>query len=340
MPIKYGYSIYFILILNYFNLFGWQCIEYQYPVAGIDEESIFVIHQKGLSDLELWRYFWQDNRYEKCLDWHFIPSGLKILPNREGFSFIDSGRLRIKKFLKRSPCSIEFEQPISSFGEINWVNQYECYFSARQSDYTAIFYGNVQNGEIKCLHQAKKAACLSPRMVSNQLFYIERNDLDRSCKIYTVDLNGSFQKPELMIDCNYQQVLHLQMISKECGFYVEHMPYINEELEEIHFNVYKLELSDKWLNTRLFQFVIPGQYLLGENRLYESIIPFLPRVEKTALYFADIKRNQAKEYDSSLKKCDLISGKIFDISLQDSGNLLFAPLIWQEKIFYGKILYH
>lgn len=320
-------------------------MEYIYPVIGVDDASLFLIYQKSLADLELWRYFLSDEHKEKSLYWRFIPGGLKILPGGDGFSFIDSGRLRVKKFIKRSPRSIDFDQPIFGVSEINWLNNEICYFSAKQKDRHVIFYGQISDGAIWQVHQSEEAECLSPKIINQQLFYIERTNGDRSTKIMRIcqppmlkDSKSDLQA-ELILDCSYQQVIYLQMLSDKLGFYVEHMPYINDKVDFVTFVVYKIELSDPcgcWASRQLFKFQVPKKFLFGDDRLYESILPFLPRPEKTVLYFADIKQIDGGQYKSSLFGYDLILDKNNCLLSLVSREALFAPLKWGNKLFYGR----
>lgn len=331
----------------YFKL---PALAYVYPVA-TDENSIFYIYQKSLADLELWRAIWSDNSlaksasFEKCLYWRFIPAGLTLLPEHQGFSFIDSGRLWVKNFIKRSPCAISFDQPVFNISEVCWLDQQTCYFSAKQNQKFMIFMGNAKQQQLKILYDSSDSECLSPRIIAKQLFCIERHKQDRNCMIIRLDLDSNYYllkqslSKRVLIDCGYQQVIYLQMCSNTLGFYVEHMPYISDESQVVTLVCHKIALVDSdWISTKLFKFVVPKSYLFGEQRLYESILPFLPRVKKTCLYFSDIKQNQSGEYYSSLFEFDLISLKKFAILKSEPGAIYFAPLIGGQDLFYGKVL--
>ena len=329
-----------------FKSFGFV---YIYPVA-TGENIVFYTYQKSLTDLELWRLFLPDNNslqaehLEKCLYWRFVPAGFALLPDNKCFSFIDSGRLWIKAFAKRSPRAISFDQPVFNISEVCWLEDKICYFSAKQDRSYAIFIGDIQKQTLKILHDPKDKDCLSPRIIDNQLFCIERQAHDRSCLIIKLDLNDAHKinnnqiNQRVIMDCGYQQIIYLKMCTPKLGFYIEHMPYINDHAQAITLICHKIELVDsKWINTKIFRFLVPKCYLFGEQRLYESILPFLPRAKKTRLYFSDIKQNEAGQYHSSIFEFDLISLKRIGILKSEQNMIFFAPLKANHTLFYGKI---
>jgi len=327
----------FKIILFSFSL-SLKTTEYLYPITTIEDETVFYIYQKNLADLELWRFFLNDQHQEKCLDWRYIPAGLKILSDKSGFSFIDAGRLRIKNFLKRACRTIEFHQPVFGVSEINWVSKDDCYFSARQKTHFAIFKADVNHNQLTMIQSKKDLDCLSPRILEQQLFYIERNAFDRSSFICRKLLSD---KQDLQIvDCGYQQVIYLEMLSPELGWYIEHMPYINDDSDFITFVCHKIELisvTKNWSSQKIFKFNVLKKYLIGDDRLYESYIPFLPRTKKTSLYFTNIQRNESQEYYSSINSYDLTDGKFKTIITSEPSLILFAPILVSQELFYGKI---
>lgn len=338
--------LFLVLIAVNFKSIG---ILYIYPTAS-DQNSIFYIYQKSLADLELWRLFLSDNKsqtnhLEKCLYWRFIPAGFALLPSKKSFSFIDSGRLWIKDFIKRSPNAVNFDQPVFNINEVRWITDQICYFSAKQNQDFVIFIGDLCKQNLKILHDAPGSECVSPKILDSQLWYIERHKQDRSCSIIGLDLIQDFKincdriDTRVTIDCGYQQVIYLEMCNSELGFYVEHMPYISDNLQEIVLVCYKIELVNQaWVSTRLFKYSVPKKYLFSQARACESIMPFLPRAKKTRLYFSDIKQNQVGKYYSELFEFDLINLKNIALLKSDPDFVFFAPLKKNHKIFYGQIL--
>jgi hypothetical protein len=345
-----------IILIGSWHYGNSQATQYAYPVQSASSDDVYYIKQKTLNELELWSLNRQGGQNKKCLDWRFIPAGFKLLPDGKGFSFIDAGRLRIKEFIKRSPRSVEFNTPLYSISEINWLNSKFCYFSAKQKNHYAIFYADTKTGELACIYQDHDSECLSPKIIGDQIFFIKRNIITRSCSIIigkTPELNlkpgldYSFLEtdkninPQVILDCNYQQAIYLNMLNSSLGFYIEHMPYINDKAEIIDFICYKIEFNpdqNKWASTKLFNFNVPKKYLFGDERLYESIMPFLPRAKKSRLYFSDIKQNSAGQYHSSIFEFDLINLKNVEILKSPSDLIFFAPLAVGKDLVYGQIL--
>lgn len=316
-------------------------LEYVYPVK-TNSQSVFYIYQKSLSDLELWRYdiHGQEPQITKLLYWRFLPANFKLLPDNKSFSFIDSDRLQVKQFIKRSPVVVEFEMPVFGLTEINWLDSTTCYFSAKQNQHFVIFKVSIDSGRMEILANEPDIDCLCPRLIDDQLFFIARHDGDRSSSIVIKNgLSKDGLSKDGIIDCGYQQIIHLQMLSQSLGFYIEHMPYIDENSNLITLICHKIELRNKsWKNIKLFKFHIPKAYILGEQRLYESVAPFLPRAYQDILYFSDINSNQLKQFQSSLFSYDLLSNKTTQILNSCPGQVFFAPVICGDKLFYGQVL--
>jgi len=329
-----------------------QALQYSYPVANVRDDSIYYVYQKTLSDLELWQYQIPTGIVNKQLYWRFMPIELRMLPDNSGFSFIDTDRLRIKKFMKRSPSTIEFNFPVYGIGQVRWMNKHLCYFSAKQKDHYAIFGGDLDTDDLVLLHQSPQAECSCPQMMRSGLFCIERNTLDRSCAIVQLITFGpadnlttfkpdQFIEKKLIIDCGYQQVVYFELLSDTLGFYIESMPYINQGSLMISFICHQITYSaqvGQWVARSIFKFSIPKKYLMGDVRLYESYIPFLPRAQKTLLYFADIKQNESGQYYSSIEQYDLISGQKICILTSDPNRIIFAPIWSNNLLFCGQIL--
>lgn len=330
-----------------------QSEAYIYPVESATDNLIYYVQQKTLSDLELWQYYVATGAVNKQLYWRFMPIGFKLLPDNSGFSFIDTDRLRIKKFLKRSVSTVEFNLPVYSLSKVLWLNEYVCYFSAKQKDRYAIFIGNILTSQLNLLHNSQQADCLCPQIIGNKFFCIERNTLNRSCEI--IELNAKkpidnlknpstlpfFDKKKVILDCHYQQIIYLELLSDNLGFYIEHMPYINENSRMIEFVCYKISYSpeaDQWEFKAVFKFNIPKKFLIGSSRLCESYLPFLPRAKKTVLYFANIQQKPDGQYYSSIKQFDLISSKKTRILKSEPNQIIFSPILCNNQLFCGQVL--
>ncbi len=151
--------------------------EYLYPVATCTTPSgasrFFLIYQKSPQHLELWSWDPATNLAAKALSSTFIPAGLQMEPDNSGFSFIDNGRIRIKKFNQRSPKTLEMYEPIHTIGTVTWAYPGIAYFHAKERDRFKIFQISDQS-DLTCLVSGNGSDCMYPCIIDDQLFYIER----------------------------------------------------------------------------------------------------------------------------------------------------------------------
>ena len=113
--------------------------EYIYPVASLDEDNILYIHQTSPRSIQLFEWNTITNHTEQILWSLFNPVGIQLLPDNSGFSFIDNGRLRIKAFQKRSPKTIDFDEPIFNINALHWIDEHTCYCSAYYNNLFSLF---------------------------------------------------------------------------------------------------------------------------------------------------------------------------------------------------------
>jgi hypothetical protein len=79
----------------------------------------------------------------------------------------------------------------------------------------------------------------------------------------------------------------LTMISPHEGYVLTHSASIDQRQSNISFTLLRLYSEDGmvWESEELFIFTIPTSLLVGHDRLYESILPFLPSIYKDSIYF-------------------------------------------------------
>src|SRR5579871_4380579 len=129
------YSITFLLFFFYMT----HAIEYMYPVACLNDETILYIHQLNPTCIQLYSWNPVTDIHEPLLWSLYNPANVQLLPNNTGFSFIDNGRLRIKLFEKRSPKTIDFDDPIFNINGLQWIDEHSCCCSAQYGSYFSIF---------------------------------------------------------------------------------------------------------------------------------------------------------------------------------------------------------
>ena len=156
---------------------SFQAREFLYPVASFVNQKgrikLYILYQKSLKHLELWQWDPQTKCATKALHSDLTPAGLRMLPNNVGFSFIDDGRLKVKKFNRRSPKIFDIRQPLYEIGIVNWIDEDRGYFSAKERGHYAIFQLDMRD-DLERVVFDQDADCLYPNKVGTTLFYIER----------------------------------------------------------------------------------------------------------------------------------------------------------------------
>jgi len=158
--------------------------EFLYPVAHIElngETKLYVLYQKSVTHLELWLWDPDTKLATKGLLSTYTPASLRVLPSGDGFSFIDDGRVRIKKFHRRSPKAIDMYEPIYGLSELHWIDENSFYVSAKKNGCFCVFH-ITHHGIIKPILEDKDYDFMYPQKVGDTLFYIERLVKQGECK--------------------------------------------------------------------------------------------------------------------------------------------------------------
>jgi hypothetical protein len=288
-------NYYFSFLLFFVHIVS--AIEYVYPVASLcNGKTILYIHQRTATSLELFEWNTKTNQTEQILWSVFNPAGLELLPDNSGFSFIDNGRLRIKLFQKRSPKTIDFDEPLYNINRLHWIDQSICYCSAQQNNNFALFQLD-NNGIMKCLVSKNNKDYMYPQKIGDQLFYIERSaskDAPGALQYQIVSSqydndNACAAATELIADFDTNPIVFLTMISDKEGFVLEHPQNLDSNSSIVLFMYHHIiKQGNSWHKNKIFSFEIPACLLLeGKGRLYESLLPLLPRIVKNKVYFVD-----------------------------------------------------
>lgn len=311
-----------------------HAIEFLYPVHAYKNDLFYCIYQKTPTHIELWQWNKNTKEADQILFSRFTPAGFCLLPDGDGFSFIDQGILKVKKFFKRSPRTIEFDAPIYQVEVVHWLDNMLCYTSGKYNNNFGIFQIDYE-GEVMPLYYNEASDCLYPQKCNDALFYIERTDdqyrimqttyepctgmtfYDRLFAHNQMDL----QSTEI-VSFSSQPIIFLRMISEQEGFVIAHPPAISRGSKKIAFDYYVLKKEkDSWVRTQLFSFNVPSDFLFigSPARLYESILPLLPRHYGHTIVFLD--GNDLN--NTSLYAYDMRVGSF--TKLPDTG-FLFPPI--------------
>ena len=330
---------FFYFLLFYISLL--QATEYVYPVA-CNKETIFYIHQHTPTNIELFEWNTSTHKSEQILWSLFNPAGLQLLPDNSGFSFIDNGRLRIKLFQRRTPKAIDFDDPLFNINALHWIDEHTCYCSGQSSDNFSIFQLH-DDGTMHCLVGEKGKDYMYPQKVDTLLFYIERSTTNNlagdlcyrimSC-MYQTDI--SCASGALIIDFQDKPIVFLTMTSHEQGFALEHPRSVDSDSQTTPFSYHRIiKNGDSWSKNLLFSFTIPTNLLLpGDLRLYESLLPLLPRIIDNKIYFVDCAKNSP--YGLEPYYYDLATKLITKIAVpaKKQGHY-FVPMLCGKKLYCG-----
>lgn len=333
---------YSFLFFLFFYIHAITPAEYTYPVASLDNGStVLYIHQLSPDNIQLFEWNTVTNYTENILWSLFNPAALQLLPNNVGFSFIDGGRLRIKSFQKRSPKTIDFDEPIFNLNTIQWIDEHTCYCSAQQSDCFSIFQLH-DNGILQCLVSEKNKDCMYPQKIENQLFYIERCKINNQYRIMQTNYlkNNEDKKQgvhaQLVANFKDKPIVFLHMHSKTEGFVLEHLKNIDSEGKTALFFYHHLvKKGDAWQNNLIISFTIPTDLFLqtSNQRLFESILPLLPRLIDNKIYFTDCSQNDNNTLEPYYY--DLLTAQKHKIFVSSDQDHFFVPVLCGTKLYCG-----
>ena len=340
MSLHNRYCFFYFL---FFYIHPIPAVEYVYPVASLGNgKPIVYIHQHSPDSIELREWNPTTNNSEQMLWSVFNPAGLQLLPDNSGFSFIDNGRLRVKLFQKRSPKAIDFDEPFFGINGLQWIDNHTCYCSAQYNNNFALFELH-DDGTLQCLRAETGKHCMYPQKVGDQLFYIERCATKSAIgDIHYQIVSSSYQnndlhcsQAELIVDFYNSPIIFLTMLSDTQGFVVEHAQSIDSENLIMPFAYHQIiKEGGVWHKKRLFSFSVPTCLLLdSEQRLYESLLPLLPRVIKNKVYFVDCSQNKNCILEPYFY--ELLTKKTNKIAVPTKKGHYFVPLQCGNRLYCG-----
>ena len=346
---------YLILFLSIFSFL--QCGEFLYPVTHFQQDGttkIYVIYQKNIAHLELWSVDIENGLAYKALMSTYNPAGIKILPDQSGFSFIDNGRIRVKYFNKRSPTNFEFDYPIYSFHSVDWLNNKLFYFSAKAANRFCIFLCNTDTKSTKSLIGRELCSrtnddFMYPQIIGGKIFFISKSvhKLSEShyetfgnykimCTKFDAAKYEADQKLEVVLRRGEHAMAFLKMISETEGFFLGHPNKVSKHETIIHLKYFNLKYIDgEWQYKKLFDFNIPLKFLIkcSDERLYESILPFLPRHENNKIYYCSC--NSKEDNFTNVFEFDIENRLSKQLTKSTGPNSCFSPLKIGDKLFFG-----
>lgn len=308
---------------------------YIYPVACLPccgSNKIMVMAQEGnRSTLYLWDS--QIKTTQKLLWSAHTPVGVKVLPSRKGFSFIQDGHICTKYFINRSVHAVEFfEPPIYGIEEVYWLDDENCFFHAKQGNSFSIYEASVE-GDVERIMEVKGNDCMYPSKVGDALFFLLRQSKPSAAAIckctYEKMAPGEAKAYEVLYSQADSAIMHLSMHSETEGFFITHESTVLLNRPCVPFNFYQLYYqNDRWQASFLFTFEIPTDLLFGPERIHESVLPLLPRQAGRYIYFVTTVNAYL-----AIHSYDLDSGTIKRHA--QLNRHIFVPLSENENLWYG-----
>lgn len=319
--------------------------EFIYPVASIDEQTILLVRQKSLDEVELLLWDAPNKIATKQLSTMFLPSQVKLLPSKKGFSFVDKGRIRIKRFEKRAPRSIDILEPIDSIISMSWINDDQFYFTGKHYQQYKVFLCDISdrsNPQVFKISGHDDMDNLYPSKINSKLFYVAKD----GSKYHIVEQNWNprphdnqaAESLNLIYTCK-EPLCFLEMKNEHEGYFLKCTVH-PEQGDMLTFTCCRSIFDTDWWSVQpLFTFRLPMQYLMGDSlhRVYESIHPFLPVYEKDVIFYVNYDQDLEKcllyKYDKSTKEAEPFLSK----SEQNTEGFL-APLCINDTLYHGLIM--
>jgi hypothetical protein len=338
------------------------------------QHNVYLLYQKSIKHIELWIWDPNTKAATKALLSSFTPAGLRILPDQSGFSFIDNGRIKIKFFNKRSPKSLDIYEPIYDIGVIEWIDNDCCYFSAKENERNGIYQVNMQGelayivGDTHCdcmypqksddqLFYIERIICNDgsrykiiqvpyPVISSNTYTFNNTENFDERVRRLLDKNEQDLKKRSALIDSEQKEVIadfadqslaFLHMICPTDGFVIEHPSKIDKQDKTIVLSYHQIKKVDgAWKRFYLFSFEVPLHLLLPESssRLYESLLPLLPKHIDNIIYYVDCSKSA--HYNLNVFSYDLMHGMSKKLSnAWLDGHNFFAPLLVDRAMYFG-----
>ena len=305
---------------------------YIYPVGSFEyagNRHILVLKQWATETLELYDWNSTTSRMSKMLMSTYTPACVMMLPDLSGFSFVDNGRIRIKRFVKWAVKTLDIYEPIYGIEFIRWLDEQTCYFHAKCDGHYGIYTINMEE-ELVALYAGSSVDYLFPFMVGASCFCIEKSGTHSLCN-YKIIRCSQGRAPEVIATFGSQQLALLEMQSEHEGY------VLGYEIKGpmVHFHWYQLMYEENaWRLNIVLDFNVPEYLLYGPRRLYESILPFVPRIIGSCIYYSS--------YDSITQKMALYKFNRKKDTLETKMHTdkhLFAPIFDHKKGWCGGTMF-
>lgn len=329
----------FIALLYFTVMYTIANGEYIYPIDTVDNENLLVLYQKNLHHLELYTVNKNNKCAYKLLMSRYNPACVSLNPSKKKFIFLDNGQLKFKEFIKRSPGNFDFDYPIYNFHTFCWLDDDHCCFSAKCSNKRfEIFIADLCDKLISSLVADKKIDTMFPVVVKNTLFYIERTKQPAAFSIASLVLDEHCRalpaSKKIIYSFQDQPIAFLIKGRNEHElFVIQHPDKIDNATDVSLSCIHIYQHNESWHIKKLFDFTIPIALINNsEDRLYESILPLMPRLYNDAILFCSTANATER---STIFLYTMQDESTHQVSAESWDQHYFAPLQLDNSIIYG-----
>lgn len=345
--------------------------EYIYPVDMFDQKnarSILLMHQTHQKEMRVFVWNRETHQVAETLAIQCQPTGVRMLPDRSAFSFIEEDILKVQEFAKRSPQLILFDEPIYGLSLVWWIDAQHYYFSAQDEGRYGIYQGN-RKGVVDPLIVDDQYDYVYPQKIDSTLFCVRRcaglhhiislpypvldqldDDADetkimsRLQRIAELDCGAhTLHVPvQILCDAGTDPVTFLYMVSATRGFYMTHPAKIDAGKPSITCLYHELLLDQKeqcWIHRILFTFSIPLYMvqLAGTKGLVETIYPLLPQYvpdQDVIMYVTTTPEmnSNGKQWQVMRFDCRTLVGT----PVYQSDTPILRPSVWNNHLYMGR----
>ena len=192
---------------------------------------------------------------------------------------MDNGLIKVKKFLKRSPQTIEIYEPLYNFSVPQWFHNNHCFFHAKEGNRFGIYQTDL-DGQVSAIIKSPLYDYLYPQKIGDSIFFVAR-DLVGNYSVKKTNYYAT-QLSDVQNVQNFEQrnLINLCMINQDEGFAIEHVSTNDMQLT---FNVYHFTMHDKKM---IFSFYLPSSFFTDKTiMLRDPLAALFPRFTFDKIYF-------------------------------------------------------
>ena len=328
-----------------------------YPIATSTttsgDEQLFVIYQESHGPQKL--LLWNPINKETCelLSSDYCPTVITPLCDGVGFSFVDRGRLRIKRDPIGPIRALDFVDAVYDIRTVAWLDSHHGYIGAKKRNRDGIFQIST-HGALIPLAYSRVADYHFPQKRDDSLFYVERSEDEQrysyevvqasypytSSSYHQGNSNRSSSSKKVITIAYFgsRALIYLHMISTTQGYVVEQHQQETEG-NRIRFSCYfieRIEEEQPWKIRFLTCFYLPRiLFDRKHNVMPDLLLAHMPKIVGNRVYYFNVDHAGAASGILQLR-CVSVTAMALDDQLVYEGNL-FGMVATKQAIYCGRV---